>query len=268
MSISKGWSALPVGVSSSMECSRTMDRWRSTRWSHVVKPMRSYGGSAHALRAMSLTEAEPLAVDELAHGLGCWAARSTPLSSLPTLRGTKDLRRTLLALPRLEGELETDAPGITARLVMLRDRPDFGESTNEYGVTGTIDDAFSDLTREAARLFIEHATRENVFPLVHALTAPAAIRMSLANVPEDQWIMSLATGWQLLAAITSAFTATPSAEVTHDVGQTPTADALIAVAVRHGDEHVIKFTEACIREHAIVDDDVLLSAAALIRHLI
>lgn len=228
--------------------------------------------TAHAIRAWSLTQPEPLVLDELAHGFGYWAARYTPLSrfptSLPTLQGTKDAHRAFLELPRLRDELRTDAQGITARLVMLRDRAEFEEATNEFGTTQSIEDAFSDLTREAARLFIEHGTRENVFPLVHALTAPAAIRMSLGAVPQEQWDLSLATGWQLLAAIGSAFTATPLPEVTQDVEETPTADALIGAAVEHGDEHVIKFTEACIREHAIADDDVLLRAASLVSRLI
>ncbi len=50
-----------------------------------------------------------------------------------------------------------------------------------------------------------------------------------------------------------------------EVGDLPPLDELGARAVEHGDEHVIKFTEACLREYALRPDP-RYPAAALAAH--
>jgi hypothetical protein len=43
----------------------------------------------------------------------------------------------------------------------------------------------------------------------------------------------------------------------------PTATALWTGAVEHGDEHVLKFTDACLTEYARSGDDAFLRAASV-----
>lgn len=66
-------------------------------------------------------------------------------------------------------------------------------------------------------------------------------------------------GWQLAAAIYSA-----NAEKTFDgVSEQsyPDADDLIDRAIAAQDEHAIKFTEACLREHRLNPHPIYLIAA-------
>jgi hypothetical protein len=64
--------------------------------------------------------------------------------------------------------------------------------------------------------------------------------------------------WQVHAALLLTFASDHGTEDTARTRalqtDTPAFDELCVQAVKHGDEHVIKFTEACLREHALRPD--------------
>ena len=71
--------------------------------------------------------------------------------------------------------------------------------------------------------------------------------------------------WHVDAAIAASFLPPGAGAVAAeqlDTSGAPTPDELAARAADHGDVHVVKFTEACLREHALQPDPAYLVAAA------
>jgi len=95
------------------------------------------------------------------------------------------------------------------------------------------------------------------------VTAPAAIRLVVSELPPDLQVRSVAAAWQAVGGIVAAFAAPRIDEEVRPVDADP--DALLAElgprAVEHGDEHVIKLAEASMREYARTGDTTLLVAA-------
>jgi len=80
------------------------------------------------------------------------------------------------------------------------------------------------------------------------------------------WAGSRRYGWQAAAGHYAALGRAPSGEaaaVLRDAEPGPGSgrDALVERAVASGNEHAIKFTEACLREHALSPRRVYLAAA-------
>ncbi|HEX6513076.1 MAG TPA: hypothetical protein VF157_12290, partial [Chloroflexota bacterium] len=97
---------------------------------------------------------------------------------------------------------------------------------------------------------------------VHSLSAPAAARMLLPHLPAEQHRPTYAFVWQVVAALSAAFTAHLPAPERHDEDRAPLSQTeLQARGVEHGGAHAIKFTEACLREHQASGDPVYLFAA-------
>ena len=91
--------------------------------------------TAHAVRSLRSAGAEPhdLLVDELAQGLGFWAARYQPLPGLPHLAGGSHSISALSRLPRLEPSVPSEGPGIAGRLVALHRLDGFAQGLEEWG---------------------------------------------------------------------------------------------------------------------------------------
>ena len=83
---------------------------------------------------------------------------------------------------------------------------------------------------------------------VHAVTGPSAVRLLLPHVSEATAQLLLRYAWQAAAALYAAFSHASVSAPTVAVPSDP--NALIDAAVATRDEHAIKFTEACLREHA------------------
>jgi hypothetical protein len=137
------------------------------------------------------------------------------------------------------------------------------------GDAGTVDGALSELTAEYAG---HYATTRPSFPvpLIHTITAPAAMRLLLAELPAQLHETSLRTMIAVNRELFAAFggqrtTATPEADAT---GTEEQFTALAAEAVDIGDEHAIKLCEAVIRENALRPDPRYLSAASTALRLI
>ncbi len=75
--------------------------------------------------------------------------------------------------------------------------------------------------------------------------------------------------WQTSAAIVARFADAPGpeAETNPKIGESTLTPAdLTHRAIEHGDEHAIKFTEACLREDAIRPDPIYRVAAESVFH--
>jgi hypothetical protein len=221
--------------------------------------------TAHATRNLADGLDEPLVLDELAQGLALWASRFQPLPGAPTLGGTLDLESAIARLPRLDRRTPSKGPGIVGRLAALSGLDGFAASLDSWGAPDDSDRALDELVGTASRVVLTQS--DNPIAYCHAVTVPAAVRMILPSIPVEHHPASVAASWQLVAALLAAFPPRPSIRPADDSGvaRTPGVGRLAHAAVGHADEHVLKLTEACIRQHGLTEDDTLLHTAAAFR---
>jgi hypothetical protein len=231
------------------------------RTAHAVRALREAGDDPH-----------PLLVDELAQGLALWATRFQTLPGAPHLAGPDGAVDALADLPRLDPATPASGPGIGGRLAVLDRLTGLPAALDRWGPAADDDTALDDLIGAAARVL---AARDDApIAFCHAVTAPAAVRLVLPVLPPGLRRPTVAVAWQVVGAIVAAFAsprrpAESSPAGSSPLGSSPAAgedgDELAAHAVAHGDEHVIKLTEAALREHARTTDPTLLVAARRFR---
>ncbi|WP_131736994.1 questin oxidase family protein [Actinomadura roseirufa] len=121
--------------------------------------------------------------------------------------------------------------------------------------------ALSELTALHAGRYAETAPYPPI-PLVHTVTAPAALRLVLPVLPAELQLSSYAAVVTVAEAVWKAFPVTPGTGPAAAEGYLPPAgELLVARSVELGEEHAIKLTEACLREDALRPDDRYRAAA-------
>ncbi len=224
--------------------------------------------TAHAVRSLRAAGDEPdaLLVDELAQGLGFWAARFQTLPGSPRLGGRLEAVEATSRLPRLDPAAPSAGPGVGGRLRSVEQVHGLAEALDEWGPPRTPDEALDELISAAARVLAARSDAPIAF--CHAVTAPAAVRLVLPELPAQQQRASVAASWQAAGAIVAAFAAPREEAESADPGAEAAESAftdLDARAIEHGDEHVIKLTEAAGREFRRTGDRTLLVAAERFR---
>jgi hypothetical protein len=221
--------------------------------------------TAHAVRSLANAgnDPHPLLLDELARGLAFWAARYQTLPGAPSLTGNVTAVVAVANLPRLDPDLDAPEPGIIGRLRLLPSLPSFSSALDRWKAPSDPHMALAELISAAARVV---AVRDDApIAYCHTVTGPAAVRMTLSQLPESLWWPSVAATWQVIGGIISVFAAPrqDGESSPAPLSEPPTDDTfydLAELAVAHGDEHVIKLTEAAIREYRIIEDQTLLAA--------
>lgn len=221
--------------------------------------------TAHAVRSIAATPAPTrVQLTELCRGLGYWAARFIDSPGPGRLTGTASLPEAVARLRRLDAAPDSPADGMR----YLREPAAMPGYHDNLALLGpeAIGALLSDMTAEFAGLCVTHDHGRFPVPLVHGVTAPAAARLVLPYLPVEQHEATVAAVWQ--AQVTLAMLATTdnrgesTARHRAASAEVPAWDALVTGAVEHGDEHVIKFTEACLREHTLRPDPRYAWAAA------
>lgn len=225
------------------------------RTAHGVRSLMAAGDTPH-----------PLLVDELAQGLAYWAARYQRLPGSPDLAGReRDAVAAVRGLPRLDPAAPSEGPGIVGRFVPLAGLSGLPQALDRWHAPADADRALDRLIGASSRVL---AARDDApIAFCHAVTAPAAVRLVLPLLPPALRTDSIAATWQVVGGIVAAYAAprldAESSEPDHD--ELPKAPDLVDAAIHHGDEHVIKLTEAALREHARTGDPTLLIAARRFR---
>ncbi len=216
--------------------------------------------TGHAARSLAAAET-PLRLHELAEGLGYWAARYYTLPGAPSGRdqGLAPSQAIERVQP-LSPEAQQGAGLITVGLARLREHPAFAD-TVDLVATGDDASAFiSDLTQTFAGVYLANASDFlRTISFIHSVTGPSAVRLIAPHVSPETARAALRYAWQAGAALYAAFGSTPGGAP--DAAPDGDIDDLIDRAVATGDEHAIKFTEACLREHALNPKPVYLAAA-------
>jgi hypothetical protein len=227
--------------------------------------------TAHAVRSLAGTVApSPAQLAEFARGLAYWAAAYVTLPGTADFRGRHDLATTVENLPRiaLSAEIITGSGFSRERIRNLGAHPGYLDALTA-GRPQQPQHLLSEMTTQFAGVYLAHP-EINPVPLIHGVTVPAAVRLVLPFLPEDLHLPSVTAVWQVHVALLAAFTGDRGAEGTALVQARQTTappwGELAARAVDHGDEHVIKFTEACQREHALRPDSRFPAAVLAAHH--
>jgi hypothetical protein len=205
-------------------------------------------------------DTEPLLIDELGAGMAYWAARYLPLPGSPALTGGAGLGDAIAGLPRLDPGVPSAAPGLDGRLRLLFGLDELPAALDAWGPG--VDDAaaLDQLIGMAATVLARRTDSQIAF--CHAVTAPSAVRMILPSIPAQHVQATVAVCWQVVASIVAAFAWPPDADDTAVVDTASVSpDDLAEAAVAHGDEHVVKLTEACLRQFDLTGDATMLVAA-------
>jgi hypothetical protein len=222
--------------------------------------------TTHAVRSIAeLGQAPtPLQLRELASGLAYWASKYREQPGQAALFGNERLPELLAAIPRLsaDGKSSLRDRGL---FVHIPDIEGWPAAVSRLAAPTDMQSALSDMTLSFAQANLVHSDQFPV-PFLHAVTAPAALRIMLPHVPEAMHLPSFIAIWQVSAALLATFApvhrpAEVSPTAPDQARATLSTTELAQQAVEHGDEHVMKITEACTREYAIRPDDRYLLLA-------
>jgi hypothetical protein len=216
---------------------------------------------AHAVRALDENET-PARIAELAAGLGYWAAC---YQELPTdLSISQPISRPRTAIYKVavvpSGQRKFTGT-IVGSLERLDEFPAFASVIGLADLSGEASGVVSDLTETFARVYLANAHDVlSTIVFIHGITSGAALRLLAPHLSESVLRATLRYTWQAQCAIYAAFgqSCEPPPEI---IVPRESHDELIAMAITNGDEHVIKLTEACLREHALNATPVYLAAA-------
>ncbi len=204
--------------------------------------------TGHAARALGVRETPPR-LHELAEGLAYWAGHFLRLPESAAPEGRERPSDAVKALDLLPRSARRSGGFITERLSGLHDFAPFREVASRVAVSGDASAFLSDLTEAFARVYLENATPGKVITFVHAVTGPSAARLLLPYADAAGTRALLRYAWQAAAALYVAAGDRP-AQPLH-LPEPIDAATLVDRAVRNGDEHAIKFAEACLREEAL-----------------
>ncbi|HTW99590.1 MAG TPA: hypothetical protein VMD59_12465 [Acidimicrobiales bacterium] len=218
----------------------------------------------HAVRSLLLDGEDRPRLDELAHGLAYWAARfqAVPGGPAPTgeparagepapageeLAGATDLASALDLLPRIPEQ----AGGIRERLDRLAELPRWDAALASARAPTSPEEVptwLDALVDAAVARYLRYGHGNGVM-LVHSATAPNAIARTLPALPRHLWTGSAQAAWAAFAALTAGYAPTRP----EDLDRLPRvgdrgggAQEIFALAVEHGDEHVIKFADTAL----------------------
>ena len=200
---------------------------------------------------------------ELADGLGYWAAEYQTLPTDPAPRGALRAREAIAAVPVVPEAQRVFTGTIVSSLVALADFPAFAPVFGMLAVEDAPGTVLSDLTETFARVFLAN-THDVLTAIVfiHAVTSAAALRTLLPYLPDETAREAVRYAWQTGCALYAAFGQTPpSTGGDRSTGQFH--QTLVDRAIANGDEHAIKFAEACLRENDLNPSGAYLAAANL-----
>jgi hypothetical protein len=216
--------------------------------------------TAHGLRALGVVDTPPRRL-EVATGLAYWASRYQELPGPPLLIGHQNVPEALADLPYLPEETPEEFL-ISSRVAHVADIPEeFEQSVASLGYGGDAVALMDALAIGGARAYLHNVEDGHAVALVHTVTAPLALELVLPWLGEEDHSAALAYGWQAVAAIHVAYDVDRAASEVGG-GAPPQPDALIEQALRSGDPHALKMTEAALRCYARTREPVLLRAAA------
>jgi Questin oxidase-like len=205
----------------------------------------------HAARSLAVAETS-CRMRELADALASWAAtyQELPSSANVTNRAMSP-REAITKVPVIAPHNRRNLGNITASLAMLNDFLEFAPAIGLIDVAGDIDRLLSELTEVFARIYLANAhNRQTTIVFIHGVTSLAALGSLIPRVSQATARSALRYAWQSGSGLYACF-GRGTAIVEAIEPRQQDEGALAERAIANGDEHVIKFTEACLRRHAL-----------------
>lgn len=221
--------------------------------------------TAHAYRALSRLD-NAIRQQELAHALASWAVgyRELPVQSQPGL-GKLNAKQALAEIATVPSEQQVGEGFITAGYETIKFAPNFSKQVAAINMSGDLDALADDITVAFAELFIQasHSPFTTIV-FAHAITGATAAFNLLPALDKHNARDLLFRAWEAGCALKAAFQDQPFQAI--KPAQYPLIpEQLAAAAIKHGDDHVIKVTEACLSCYQRSNKDVLLQAANFIQ---
>lgn len=242
--------------------------WREVlaRWTARLAPgfcasaMHGIIRVGHGARSLSESET-PARIRELADGLGYWAAAYQTLPTIQNATAPLRAQEALAKVPIVPLAQRKFSGTIVSSLEALDEFPDFASVIGLLEVKPDPAQAISDVTETFARVYLANAHDVlSTIVFIHSITGVVALRSLLPYLPDTTTREALRYAWQGSCALYSAFGKSPAPSNEIEAPR-ESRDALIDRAVANGDEHVIKFTEACLREYDLDPSAAYLAAA-------
>lgn len=240
-----------------------LDRW-TARLAPGISAAATHGVIRVGHAARSLAEGgSPIRRRELADGLASWAAS---YAELPTAPGTAGLgldpRRAIERVVVVPPERRRFHGTITSSLEVLSEFAEFPPVIDYLDVSGEARPLVGELTEVFARAYLANAADVlTSLVFVHCVTSIAAVGNLLPHIGEKTGRMALRYAWQCSSALYATFGSRPAPEGEIEPPRQD-AETLVDMAVAHGEEHAIKFTEACLAQYRRHPSAAYLAAAS------
>ncbi len=214
----------------------------------------------HAVRGISAGET-PSRMRELADALAGWAATWQELpAGNSTANGTMTPRQAIARVPIVPPDKRL-AGNIVAALAALQGFPEFVPAIGLLDTGGEIPTLVAELTDVFARVYLANARNiPTVIAFIHGVTSHAALGNIAPHVNDASARSALRYAWQTGCALYACY-GTGTAMADNLELSDATEEGLIDRAVANGDEHVIKFTEACLSRYALDPSPAYFAAA-------
>ena len=219
---------------------------------------------AHAARALSQCETD-LRLRELADGLALWASTYAVLPAEVKKQQRLSAIDALKQVPLVPDSYRRNGGSITAALGQLKFAPEFADVINFVDWDRGIEANILDAAEAFAHVVVQNVcTRSTAIVFTHGVTGILAVRNLLPHVSLETARLLLQYGWNTGAALYAAYAVVPF-ELPQERFGAESVDR-IARAVAHGDDHVIKLTEACLNFYADRPSQVFLKATDVVAH--
>jgi hypothetical protein len=242
------------------EWQELLDEW-TLRLSPGVMAGATHGiiRTAHAVRALEAGHS-PERLHEFGEGLAYWAARYQELPGRPAGSAGLGVGEALQRVRRIDDSQR--GRFLIFDAVRVLDEERFGDAINLVDAHRDSTEILTEMTGVFVRQFIANASTAAI-GFVHTVTAPAALRILAPYLSIETTRTTMRYVWQACAAIYATYgRSDPRDTVAGDETQRFDREDLIDHAVAARDEHAIKFTEACLREHSLSGDDAFITAAS------
>ncbi len=213
----------------------------------------------HAVRALTVGES-PQRLRELADALASWASSYSELPKIGDLaNGAMTPREAITRVPIMPPERRR--PGnITAALAGLDDFPEFAPAIGLVDLDGDFDALLAGLTELFARVYLANVSNAlTAIVFIHGVTSLTALGHIAPHVGDATARSLLRYGWQAGSGLYACF-GSGTGFIAEAAPDEEDAESLIDRALANGDEHVIKFAEACLFRHALAASPVYPAA--------
>ena len=215
----------------------------------------------HAARGLTDSETPPR-LRELADAFASWAAT---YQELPTnghgANGRLTPREAIARVPVIPPDRRESAGNITASLALLTGLPEFTPAIGLIDTGGEPAALVAELTEVFARVYLANAHDiRSTIAFIHGVTSPTALGNIAVQVSDRTARATLRYAWQSGCGLYACFGGDRA--MAEDIEpREADEDEIVDRSVAHGDEHVIKFTEACLHRHTFSPSPVYIAAA-------